>query len=290
MLPRSGRALLPPPGGPSPLRPAVGSSDEEAGHRPDGLVIEGCEDAGSAERRVVGPRLDGAPTDRNVFSIGEEAGDRSGVHDLPEGLLVRLALRALVLRSGEAPPHAPAAAAGPPRPEQRLEVGPSVGGQGADVQRVAHRRSPSRLGVPCASRHRRVSLERQPWRLHILAHREGKWGDDAASGDTAVTSRGPDRQNSGSDRGPEGYAGFDAHAAGDLDRPAPGTVDESDLDLRHHRSSVSALSRDALREGVARWRACRATDSTPSPCGRAPSVRPPDLRLAYRKNNSECSQ
>ena len=119
---RDGHALL-----------AVRARDVEARHRPHGQVVDGLERARAREAAVLFARRDRDPAGGLAVDVRQQAGLLALRHEALERALVAAVLAAgRPLRARAAEEHAPAAAVRALRAEQRLEVGPALGGQRLD--------------------------------------------------------------------------------------------------------------------------------------------------------------
>src|SRR6266581_6959984 len=101
--------------------------DEQAGDRPDRLVVDGLQDAGIPQDRITLPWRDGAPGDGLGAVVGQNTRDLARHDNFPESAPVAGPLAAHELGPPPPPVHAPATGARPARSEQADEAGPAPG-------------------------------------------------------------------------------------------------------------------------------------------------------------------
>ena len=95
-------------------------------------LVNGLEDAGSLQSWEVVSRGHRTPADRSAFMIGKDARDATGRHNGLHRLAVAITLSGIELLVSQPPPHTPATTCGTALAEEVLEIGPSLGGQGAE--------------------------------------------------------------------------------------------------------------------------------------------------------------
>src|SRR5262249_46045317 len=85
--------------------------DEQAAHRPDGLVVPRAENFGVGQDRIRRARSDGAPGDRPAPPVGQDSGCISRQDDLAERPAVARSFAPYIFGAPPSPVHAPAAGA-----------------------------------------------------------------------------------------------------------------------------------------------------------------------------------
>src|SRR5262249_37208578 len=102
--------------------------DKEADYRPDGLVVNSFEGAGSFQHWKCLSGGYRAPCDGPTIGISENAWDLARSDDAVQCLLLHLARWFVKLGAWHSPPHTPAVAVGSTFAKQCFEILPACGG------------------------------------------------------------------------------------------------------------------------------------------------------------------